>query len=282
MHFPNTPDDGRPTDRRTVLKGAAAGLAALGGFTAPAAAMRKVTPLTDRGADVLIYWSEVDDSRTDPDHPEDFGFPGPSTFTPPGGLTFAGHDPAGGGLFDFGRIVMRHNGDLVNTKWLILGGAVLATEPESYKLKHLGGGLYRSRAQRMRFTAQSAEDIEAFLERALGAIPSLPIFDRLGGKKWFAVGDEFAQLDLDGDGNPDPAMPMWGATRIDFYERPRMDYGLSLIYAIGADDSGSPNPEDSPQIPNALGVAGELILNGRPLPGSGVDDDRGRGRGRDD
>lgn len=57
----------------------------------------------DRGADALVYWSEVREESTDPDSPADFGFPGPSDPLPPRGLTFGAHDPAGGGLFDFSR-----------------------------------------------------------------------------------------------------------------------------------------------------------------------------------
>lgn len=230
--------------RRPLLKGAGVALAGLGGLAGSAAAKRGgATRLTDRAADILIYAS----------------FDG-SNFTP----MFPGHDRADGGLFDFGRIKMLPNGDLQN-KFVLFGDILMQTGHPAYFLRHSEGGLYRSEGQEMVFKARSKEQIEAALEAIL-PFPNVeletmfPPLARLAGGRWRAVGDEYAKLATDTDGNPDPALPEWGATRVDFFDVPSKDHAVSLVYVIGADDAGTPDVDAIP--PAAYAHAQQLMAGG--------------------
>lgn len=234
--------------RRPVLKGAGLALAGLGGLTGSAVAEKGgngkggKTPLTDRQADVLVYAS-TDGS--------DFGYP-----TAP---FFGGNDPAGGGFFDFGKIEMTPNGGTLHNSFELFAGALLASKPKPYVLVHLGDGLYESGGQVMRFEAKPIDQIIFPVPPA-----SLPPIATLAGETWRAVATERAQLGLDADGQPDPTMPEWGVTRVDFYEGDTNDYALSLLYLIGADTTE--RPDDG--IPLAAHIfAGELMAGGRLNPG---------------
>ncbi len=255
--------------RRSYLRGAGVTLATLGGMTGSVVAKGKgrggPTPLTDRAADILIYWSQVDEDSNDPNEPGDFGFP--ASQHADGGLMLPAHDPAGGGLFDFGRIRMMPNGDLQN-KWILLGGAVMATGPKPYSLVEANlpwinpntSQGYQSVGQEMTFKARTANQIYD----ALGFLP--PALEKLASGKWQAVGLEYAGLALDDNGEPDPTTPEWGATRVDFFDRKSGDYSLSLLYVIAADKTADEfdGPSSSPQAQTA---AGALITGGRLNPG---------------
>ena len=154
---------------------------------------------------------------------------------------------------------MTPNGGTLHNSFQFFSGALLASKPKPYVLNHLGGGLYESRGQVMRFEA-----------RELGEMPDefrlSPPAQILQGKTWRAVATEQARLGLTDSGRPDPTSPEWGVTRIDFYDPSSRVFVMSLLYAIVADDT--PNPFDAIMSPTeASATASALIKGGRLNPG---------------
>ena len=267
--------------RRTVLRGATTGAAALG-LTAPDAGRPETNrgpggrdgrggrgggrvTLLDGPAEYRVYVGTGDRAPSDP---ADFGFPARPAL--------AGEDPVGG-LFDAGEIEKTPNGRTLHHELQLFQGLLMRAERgKPYVLVHEGDGRFRARGQHVTFDARTTPELRALLAHA-GLPPSLASIDplaTLAGRSWRAIGREIIQF----LGDPtDSRRIHWSVTRLDCYDRSQRGSApdLSLCYVIypKLDADGTPAPANptaptlGPMPPDARRIAREFVTDGRVRPG---------------